>query len=65
MDGAKNGKAPTRMDDLGFLPLFLETPIYSPKLTVRPEKRWDWKSILSYWVLVTFQGRTVKVREGK
>ena len=30
-----------------------------------PEKWWDWKTILSYWVSVTFQGRTVKLRGSK
>ena len=29
-----------------------------------PEKWWERKTILSYWVLVTFQGRAVKLREG-
>ena len=29
-----------------------------------PLKNGGWKTILSYWVSVTFQGRTVKLREG-
>ena len=28
-------------------------------------KKGGWKTILSYWVSVTFQERTVKLREGK
>ena len=29
-----------------------------------PVKNGGWKTILSYWVSVTFQGRTVKLRGG-
>ena len=31
----------------------------------KPLKNGGWKMILSYWVPVTFQGRTVKLREGR
>ena len=38
----------------------LSTP---PKFNSSPLKNGAWKTILSYWVSVTFQGRTVKLRE--
>ena len=41
--------------------VFLYTP---PKFNSSPLKMDGWKTSLSYWVSVTFQGRTVKLREG-
>ncbi len=39
--------------------------ILPPKFNSSPlNKRWEGKTILSYWVLVTFQWRTVKLRGG-
>ena len=35
-----------------------------PKFNSSPLKNDGWKTILSYWVSVTFQGRTLKLREG-
>ena len=35
-----------------------------PKFNISPLKNDAWKTILSYWGPVTFQGRTVKLREG-
>ena len=35
-----------------------------PKFNSSPLKNGGWKTILSYWVSVTLQGRTVKLREG-
>ena len=35
-----------------------------PKVNSVPLKNGGWKTILSYWEPVTFQGRTVKLREG-
>ena len=35
-----------------------------PKLNSSPLKNAAWKTILSYWVSVAFQGRTAKLREG-
>ena len=40
--------------------------VYTPgSLTARPCKMVVQKTILSYWVWVTFQGRAVKLREGR
>ena len=39
-------------------------PITPPKFNIAPEKLWLEDFLLSYWVLVTFQGQTVKLREG-
>ncbi len=39
-------------------------PNTPPKFNSSPLKNDGWKTIHSYWVLVTFQGRTVKLREG-
>ena len=36
-----------------------------PKFDSSPLKNGGWKTILSYWVSVTFRGRAVKLREGK
>ena len=49
---------PIKMDDLE-VPLFLETP---PEFNSSPLKNAGWKTILTYWVLVTFQGRAVKLQ---
>ena len=35
-----------------------------PKFNSSPLKNGGWKTSLSYWVSVTFQGRTVKLRGG-
>ena len=35
-----------------------------PKFNSSPLKNGGWKTILSYWVSVTFQGRAVKLGEG-
>ncbi len=35
-----------------------------PRSLTYPLKNGGWKTILSYWVSGTFQGRTVKLREG-
>ncbi len=35
-----------------------------PKFNSSPLKNGGWKTILAYWVSVTFQGRAVKLREG-
>ena len=34
------------------------------KFNSSPLKNFSWKTILSFWVLVTFQGRAVKLRGG-
>ena len=41
---------------------FFLPQIHTPKFNSLPLKNDAWKTILSYWVLVTFQGRTVKLR---
>ena len=38
--------------------------VHPPKLNSSPQKDGCWKTILSYWNLPTFQGRTVKLRKG-
>ena len=41
-----------------------ENHLQPGSLTARPFKNGAWKTILSYWVLATFQGRTVKNFKG-
>ena len=41
--------------------LGIHTP---PKFNSSPLKNGGWKTSLSHWVSVTFQGRTVELREG-
>ena len=36
-----------------------------PGSLTQPLRNGGWKTILSYWGSVTFQGQTVKLREGK
>ena len=38
--------------------------IHHRSLTARPFKNGGWKTILTYWVQGTFQGRTVKLPRG-
>ena len=38
--------------------------LHSRSFNSSSESHGGWKTILSYWVLVTFQGQTVKLREG-
>ena len=46
------------------LSIYLSLLITPSKFNSSPLKNGAWKTILSYWVSVTFQGRTVKLREG-
>ena len=64
MDGENNGKPYEQMDDLGGFPIFLETPIYPRSLIASLTLKKGGKgrrSLLSYWLSATFQGRTVKL----
>ena len=42
--------------------VWVNSMIHPRSLTARPWKMDGWKTILSYWVLLTFQGQTVKLR---
>ena len=48
-------------DDIQKFPHLFTPPKFD---STPPEKWWERKTILSYWVSVTFQGRTVKLQEG-
>ena len=50
--------------DLLPTPFFRQKKLTPRKFNSSPLKNGGWKMILSYWVLVTFQGRAVKLREG-
>ena len=45
--------------------IYSDATFTPPKFNMSPLKNGGWKTILSYWVSVTFQGRTVQLREGK
>ena len=42
-----------------------QTHVTPPKFNIASEKWWLEDYSLSYWVLVTFQGRAAKLRQGK
>ena len=59
-------QSPLKRKVFRFRETILRRDHYPPEVELfAPEKWWDWKTILSYWAPVSFQGWTVKLWEGK